>query len=294
MYGMKRYLVGVVVLLLCLAPTLRAHLNPDDSLDEIERKLTANPDDVPLLLDKAHVLIVLGQGDKAAATLKHVDALEKERSADTAYLYILLYHKRGELKKAFERSDWGIQQFPENPFQWEIRGRIAQETGRTDEAIHAMRQSLRYRETVNPLNYIQIVTLLLEGNHADSKERTLELLREGIARVDHPSELLHLSIRLNSELARYDQALADMDALETHYGKQVPFAAKRAEILEDAGRNAEAANAYRSAIALLEARPPEKQNAQVTHLMNVFQSAVDELSDKPDEQPAGEKERDSR
>ena len=290
LYGMKPCLICILFLLNCLAPTLRAHLSPDDSLDQIELKLKASPNDVSLLLDKAHVLIVMGQGDKAEAALKRVDALEKERAADTAYLYILLYQARGDLEKAFEISDWGIKQFPENHFQWDIRGRIAKDAGKTEEAIHAMRQGLRYRETVTPLDYIHIVNILLEGNQAGNKERTVALLREGIARVDHPSELLHLSIRLNSELERYDQALADIDLLETHYGRQVPFAAKRAEVLENAGRNAEAVKAYQSAVALLEALPEKKQNKQVTQLKKVFQMAADELSEMPDGQAAGENE----
>lgn len=288
-YYMKRTILLVLVLLTGLVPSLRAHLSPDDSLDQIELKLKEKPNDVSLLLDKAHVLIIMNQGDKAEAALKRVDELEQERGSDTTYLYILLYHKRGDLKKAFEISDWGIQQFPENHYQWEIRGRICKEVGQTEEAITAMTLSLRYRNTVNPLNYIRIVTILLERNQAGDKEKTVALLQEGIARVDSPSELLHLSIRLNSELGRYDQALKNINQLEAHYGLQVPFAAKRAAVLEDAGRNAEAVKAYRSAIARLEALPEKKQNKQVTQLKKVFQMAIDELSEMPDAQPVDKK-----
>jgi tetratricopeptide (TPR) repeat protein len=259
-------------------------LSPDDSLDQIELKLKDKPNDVLLHQDKAHVLLIMEQWVKAEAALKQVDELQQERDADTTYLYVLLYHNRGDLKNAFEISDGGIQQFPENHFQWEIRGRICKEAGKTEEAITAMTQSLRFRETVNTLNYIQIITILLERNQAGDKERTVALLQEGITRVDSPSELLHLSIRLNSELERYDEALEGIKKLEMHYGKQVPFAAKRAAVLEEAGRNAEAAKAYRSAIALLEALPEKKQNKQVTHLKKVFQLAADELSEIPDGQ----------
>jgi tetratricopeptide (TPR) repeat protein len=287
---MKRYILLALFLLIGLASNLRAHLSPDDSLDQIELKLKGKPNDVSLLLDKAHVLLIMDQWEKGEATLKRVDELQNERDADTTYLYILLYHKRGDLKKAFEISDGGIQQFPENHFQWEIRGRISKDAGKTEEAINAMTQSLRTRKTVNSLNYIQIINILLERNQAGDKERTLALLQGGIERVDNPSELLHLSIRLNSELERYDQALENINQLEAHYGKQVPFAVKRAAVLEEAGRNAEAAKVYRSAIALLEALPEKKQNKQVTHLEKVFQMAVDELSEMPDGQQVADQQ----
>jgi len=278
---MKRYLFIVLFLLAGLVPGVRGHLSPDDSLDQIERDLKDKPNDILLLLDKAHVLIIMNQWEKGGDVLRRVDELEPVRRADTSYLYVMLYHKQGDLKNAFEISDWGIKHFPENHFQWEIRGRIARDAGRTDEAIWAMSKSLRCRETVNPLNYMQIINILLERNQAGDKEQTLELLQSGIERVEHPSELLHLSIRLNSELGRYDLALEQIDMLEAAYGKQVPFATKRAAVLEEAGRNAEAANAYRSAIALLEALPEKKHNKQVEQLKKVFQMAVDELSALP-------------
>ncbi len=257
-------------------------MSPDDSLDQIELKLKERPTDVSLLQHKVYVLIVLGRLAEAEAVLRRVDGLEKKRDADTTYLYIHLYHKRGNLKKAFEISDGAMKQFPENHYLWEIRGQVAKDAGKTEEAIMAMTECLRYRKTVNALNYIQITNILLERDQAGDRERTVALLQEGIARVDHPSELLHLSIRLHSELGRFDQALEDIDKLETQYGKQVPFAAKRAAVLEEVGRNAEAANVYRSAIALLEGLPENKQNKQVAHLKKVFQVAVDELSEMPD------------
>ena len=157
---MKRYILTVLFLLTLLVPSLRAHLSPDDSLDQIELKLKDKPNDVLLLQDKAHVLLIMEQLVKAEAALKQVDELEKERDADTTYLYILLYHKRGDLKKAFEISDGGIKQFPENHFQWEIRGRICKEADKIEEAITAMTQCLQTRKTVNALNYIQIINIL--------------------------------------------------------------------------------------------------------------------------------------
>ena len=287
---MKRYILLLLFLLTGIPASLRAHLSTDDSLDQIELKLKDKPNDVSLLLDKAHVLLIMDQWEKGEAALRRVDELQQKRDADTTYLYILLYHKRGDLKKAFEISDEGIRQFPENHFQWEIRGRISKDAGKTEEAINAMTQSLRYRKTVNSLSYIQIINILLERNQAGDKERTLALLQGGIERVDNPSELLHLSIRLNSELERYDQALSDINTLEMHYGIQVPFAVKRAAVLEEAGRNTEAAEAYRSAIALLEALPEKKQNRQVTHLKKVFQMAADQLSEMPDGQQVADQQ----
>lgn len=281
---MKLLRLLILILLTGLVPSLRAHLNAHDALDESERQLKEHPSDVSLLQEKAYLLISLNQGGQAEDVLKQIDELEKERDANTTYLYILLYHKRGDLKKAMEISDWGIKQFPDNYFQWEIRGRVTYDAGKTEEAITAMTQSLRTRKIVNSPNYIQITNILLERNQAGDKERALALLEEGIARIEHPSELLHLSIRLNTELGRYDQALEEINHLEEHDGKQVAFAVKRAEVLEDAGRNAEAANAYRSAIARLEALPEKEQNKQVTQLKKVFQMAVDELSALPDGQ----------
>lgn len=289
LFYMKIYILLIPYLLVLFAPELQAHVTLGDSLDRVEHKLKEQPDDVSLLLKKAHVLIIMEQGDQAEAILKQVDELKKERDADTAYLYLLLYEKRGEFEKAFEISDWGISQFPEDHFQWEIRGRLAKAAGEREEAITAMTKSLRYSKTVNPQSYIQLTTMLLESNQSQDKERAVALLREGIPRVEYPSELLHLSIRLNSELGRYDQALENINQLEMQYGKQVPFATKRAQVLEEAGRNAEAANAYRSAIILLEGLPEKKQNNQIDNLKNIFQMAVDELSEIPEGQQADDK-----
>ncbi len=255
----------LILLILFISNFALAHIDPWMGLDQIENELKAKPEDVSLLIDKTHVLIRMGRLDEAKVTLQRVDQLEKEKSADSTFTYIFFYQKSGNDKKAFELSNWGIKQFPDNYYQWNIRAVIAMKTGRVSEAIEALSKCLSIDPKGNLYNYVFLADTLMKRDKKGDKEKALAAVRQGIANFTNAidaSQLLHLSIRINTELKHFDDAIKNIESLEKLFGKRIPYAVKRAEILELAGRQQEIIDAYDEVISMLNALPEQKQNTQ--------------------------------
>lgn len=265
-----------------------AHLSPTNSLVEIERQLEENPDDVPLLLDKAHLLQQNRRLEASEAVLESTDTLEKPRGADAQYLWIALKWRQGELEEALKLSDQGIREFPDNFFQWQLRGQILMDADREDEAIDAFRQALEFNEADNSRGHVFVSRLLIERNEEGDKEEAVKLLNRAIEGTAGQSELHHMSLQLELELGNYDKALGHLDVLVQRFGNQITFARRRAEILEAAGRIEQSIAAYESALALTDASA-----GQYTTVREELKAEIDRLralESEPSDEQSGVKE----
>lgn len=235
-----------------------AHIAPSIDLAQIERELVAKPDDVSLLIDKAHALLERKRPDEAQAVLTRVDQLQKHRNADATYVYILLYDQQGELDKAQQISDWGIAKYPDDYYQWNIRARLALKAKDLTGAIKALYRCVEIDKDKDAYNYVLLARLLLQRDAKGDKEQALDMLERRITDIagqTESSQLLQMAISINLELKRYDAALKNIEGLEKLYGKHFPYEARKASIFELAGRKQHAIMAYGEAIKLIDALP---------------------------------------
>jgi predicted Zn-dependent protease len=68
---------------------------------------------------------------------------ETDKSPDARYAQSVAYYRRGQLKESLPLIDGLLQEFPNDPFYWELKGQMLFENGRLDESVKAYRESVR-------------------------------------------------------------------------------------------------------------------------------------------------------
>lgn len=115
----------------------------------------------------------------------------------------------------------------------------------------------------NPEYYLERARALAAegGDHADEALRGLD---EGVRRLGPLMVLQLYAIDLELAGKRYDAALARLDTLAAQSPRKEPWLARRGEILEQAGRAAQARLAYEQALAAIESLPARHRQTEAT------------------------------
>jgi tetratricopeptide (TPR) repeat protein len=131
-------------------------------------------------------------------------------------------------------------------------GRSAAAAAEYTRALAALAQQSP-NEPPNPQLYVDRARLLAAD--PASREEAIRGLDEGIGRLGPVVSLELPAIELERALRRFDRALARVQELSRGARRQEPWLVLRGEILAAAGRDAEARQAYCSALAAIAALP---------------------------------------
>lgn len=279
-YMKPRQTLMLIGLTIVLSNFASAHIAPTIDLDQIDRELSEKPNDVSLLTDKAHALIQRGRLNEAEVVLTGIEKLESVRSADATYTQILLYHLKGEDEKAHKLSDWGLKQYPNDYYQWDIRSRLAIKAEDWTEAIKALSQCVTVDPEKDSYNFVLLTRMFLMRDNPGDKEKALSILSERISKIadkTETSQLLQLAISINLDLKRYDDAIGNIAGLEKLYGKQIAYEVRRAKIYEQAGRLEKAVASYESAISMIDSTPKHSQSKQTDRMKVQYIEAKDSI-----------------
>jgi tetratricopeptide (TPR) repeat protein len=113
--------------------------------------------------------------------------------------------------------------------------------------------------------------LLAIGRHAEA----VRALDEGMQRVGRVAALELAAVDLEEQLGRYDSALRRLDGLLAAVPRNAAWVARRSELLARAGRDAEARQARRDALAMIDARPARGRGARLAALRQRLAAGVD-------------------
>ena len=106
----------------------------------------------------------------------------------------------------------------------------------------------------------------------------LQGLDEGLERLGQPITLQLYAIDLELELGRHDAALARLDRIASRADRKETWLVRRGEILEQAGRPAEARAAYVAAIEAVQALPATRRGTRaVSRLQTRAEEALARL-----------------
>ncbi|MEM9282753.1 MAG: hypothetical protein AAGA96_13075 [Verrucomicrobiota bacterium] len=262
------------LLFLCAFPPLSAH---PELLAQIIQDLENDPENIPLLMEKAQTLIDMEIYDEAEETLIFIEQLQPEVSAESTYLHILLHFSRDEKERAYKMSERGIKAFPNSSLLWDMRGQMFSEDERVSEAIEAFSKSLKLNEEATTGYYMRLAGLILERDAEGDPEKALGVIQEGLTKLGPNSGLLQFRIRLNRDLENFDAALGDIDKLEEQFGFQMNFITDRAKILTLAGRTEEAIKAYDEGIGHINADPANAEKKYMQRMKGNLEEAKAEL-----------------
>lgn len=250
MWKLKEWSQVLVIawLVIFSAAAATAH---EDTLIQIERltlELETSTDPAPLLFQRGRHYFE--HANYSSAIQDYTDAL----TADPTRLEPLIF--RGLAQHRFGLSKEGlndVNRFVESatPYYlaFAVRSEIRAGLGDLKGAVADLSEANKLRPL--PEQYVMQSRLALElGDDAGA----MAALEEGIKTLHSPVALVLGLVDLAAELGFYDKALAQIDTLDaTGIGKE-RWRILRGDVLERAGRSAEAHDAYEEALTLLEAR----------------------------------------
>jgi tetratricopeptide (TPR) repeat protein len=251
--------LGLALALLGAGP-VSAHESLQDSLARLTRRIEAEPGNAALYLQRGELHRVGGHWAAADADLRHARELDP-RSAEVDFY-------RGRLLLETDRpaaAEAAFRRFLERQrHHVAARAMLADalaRQGRPEEAAGEYAAAIRLQPRPSPELYLGRARALRQSGDAAG---ALHSLDAGVERLG-PVATLHLqAIDLALQLGDFEAALAHLERLSGSATSQGPWLARRGEILERAGRPAEALRSYEEAIAALRALPPARRRAPAT------------------------------
>lgn len=259
---------------------------------------------------------LMAQGEATKERLQKLDEQIRKTPRNA-----ILYFMRGELYHVQENYDAALADFDKvselSPYMTEVdlvRGQTLLAAGRLDQAKAALDKFLEKKpDDVDGLVTRARVQIKqgkrLAGaadftaaiSHSEKPDAQLYLERFEAFRaegVDHFNEALHgldegieklgsltalekPAIELELQRKNYDAALTRLDKISNQFESKVAYLARRAEILEQAGRKEEARQAYMAALQLIEALPKVERTAVSSQVLEKkLRASLARLTDK--------------
>jgi tetratricopeptide (TPR) repeat protein len=249
-------------------------------IEELERETTAEvqrrPDDPQAHLERARALQLGRQWNEA---LSEVDAAAT-RGADAddvgaTRASILL--DAGRAEPALAEIDRVLTRRPDAAALVFERGRALLALGRVAEAADELGRAIRAMPAPRPEQVIaRRDALLFLGRREDA----LAALDEGMSRIGRVVSLELPAIDIEVELGRYDAALRRLDEVQARGPANPAWLVRRGEILERAGRTADARRAYARALEIIEQRPGGRRVKAWDELRQRIETQLASTSDR--------------
>lgn len=238
-------------LLLCLllagSPAL-AHGTHEARLAEAERAIATDPGNPDLYRSRSVLHLEHGDSEAALADLDRAEALDPSRPL-TDLLRGRLELARGRPDAAHEALQRCVSAWPEHPDAQLELARAHAARGDAQAAAERYELALALAPVASPTLYLERARALYAAGRTDE---ALAGLDAGIQRLGPHPALVDAAIGIELERDAFDAALARLAGSPS--GQRPDLLLRRGEILERAGRTAEARRAYRAALAELSER----------------------------------------
>jgi tetratricopeptide (TPR) repeat protein len=222
-----------------------------------------------------------GHGDLAAALadLERAERLDPTR-ADLGLHRGRLALAAGRPEEAGVPLERVLAETPDHPEANLALARALADLGRSREAATHYGHAIRAAPVPIPAHYLERADALLAAGEPGA---ALSGLDEGLARLGPVAALANRAIEIELAQGRVDAALVRLDRLASLASRQETWLARRAEILEAAGRCAEARAAYAAVLAEVERLPPRRRaTPAMRHLESRAREALAQLARAPE------------
>jgi len=242
-----------------------AHGPLHEQISELISRIQADPQNAALYVRRGELHSHDGAWAAALADYDHAAQLDPGLAAvDLARGKTLLAARRfTEAKQALDRF---LAHHPDHAEAYVTRARILVELGKHGTAVEDYTRAVRLEAQLsqpNPDHY-------LERAHACAAQGE-EFIAEALRGLDEAIEALGpivtlelYAIELELTGKRYDAALARLEMIRAQSRRQERWLARRGEILEQAGRAAEARLAYEQALAAIGLLPERHRKTRAT------------------------------
>jgi tetratricopeptide (TPR) repeat protein len=268
----------VLVLVLASPREAAAHSDLAEQIAAVTARIEADPRRGSLYLQRGELhrahrdwALALADYDRAAALDPGLPAVDLARAA------VSLDADRPEA--ALAAIDRFLVRQPDRADGWALRGRILARLHRPLEAAEDWDRAIRASSRPRPEQYLERASALAAGGRIDGAVAALD---EGIRRLGAIVTLELAAVELELAHARYDAALARVDRLAAAAPRKEQWLLRRGEILEQAGRPAEAREAFAGALVAVQALPEARRRTRaVGDIETRSRNALLRLEEKP-------------
>ncbi len=252
----------MVVTLVAFAPSVGAHPDLTEKEAFVEKALQGSPEDPKLHLQRALIQRQRARWDEAAASYLRAAALGADRDqVDMSLAQVFM--DAGWLKTAEMQVQQVLGRKPENAQALIIRARVRRALGKSQEAAADFQRGVGRLAHPEPgLVHEAMKAQLAVGR----REAALQIADEAMKKIGTVVSVQLPAIEIELELGRREAALARIDALLLQAPRHELWLAQRGEILEGAGRVAEARATYEHTLSLIQERPPRRRSEKIAAL----------------------------
>ena len=234
------------------------------SIEELTRRIGSDPGSAEHYLERGELHRV--DGDQRAA----IRDFERAARLDPARAEVDLYRGRLALESGrYLEAEAALTRFvarrPGHALARALRARALARTGRWRRAAEDYSAAIALEAHPSPELYLERARVLADAGD-EQLGQALRGLDAGIERLGEVATLDLYAIELELRRGECDGALRRLDRIASHAARKDPWLARRGEILEGAGRDREAREAYRRALDALEAVGGPRRHARATTL----------------------------
>jgi predicted Zn-dependent protease len=264
-----------------LAPSAaRAHGSYDERLARASERVAASPQDPDPLIRRT---LLRREHRDFAGALADLEAAAKlaPGRADLDALRGRVHLESGQPQRAIAPLERAVAKSPEDSEAQLALARTLVAVGRPLEGAAHYSLAIEHAPVALPGSYLERARALRAAG-PEHRDRALQGLDEGIDRLGSVVALANLAIALEVEAGRFDLALERLAALAALSPRQETWRAWRAEILEQAGRSAEARAEWTRTLAEIDALSPRhRRTPAMTQLATRVRGALDRLEPEP-------------
>jgi predicted Zn-dependent protease len=264
---------------LLVLPVVQAHPDLDWQISQMTARIEADPRNAQLYLQRGELHRLHREWTAAESDFRRARALQPDLA--TVDFYIGQMKLDADLPKQAKKAlDRFLLKEPDHARAHIARARALVRLGQPLAAVRDYDNALAAHgkdHRPEPTYYLERARALASAGteHLDAAVRGLD---EGLERLGHPVTLQLYAIELELERKRYDAALARVEQIASRANRQESWLVRRGEILESAGRVAEARSAYATALDALEALPASRRGSRaMLRLQAQAESALERL-----------------
>jgi tetratricopeptide (TPR) repeat protein len=262
-FALRPASVVFVILLAAFNPnSLRAHGDVDGQVAALDARIQTDPRNPVLYLQRGELQRHLQHWDLAEKDLRTAERLD-DRLAAVHLARALLMLESGRPDQALPSVDRFLIVEPRRADAHETRGRILARLGQNTESEAALSKAIELLAMPTPDIYLTRNEVIVAQGPA-SYGRAVAGLDDGISRIGSVVTLELAAIELERRMAKWDAALRRIDTMMQLSTRREPWFVRRAEILGQAGRHADAQRAYAQALDAINALPERNRATAAT------------------------------
>ncbi len=268
---------GLGLALVCGGVGLPAHGHGDvhEAIESLSQQIAAAPTQAELYLRRGELHRAHQDWAAAAADYDRAGALAPELAVvDLARGEMLA--QAGRLPEAREVLDRFLQRKPDASAGFAARGRVLAKLEQWRDAAADFSRAAETSREPDPALFLEQSHALRQDGQLDAAVRALDA---GIARLGPLVTFVQPAIELEVKTGRFEAALQRVDTMLATAPRAERWHFTRGDILERAGRQGEAAEAYRAARQALTRVPPERRAvAAGVEFERKLQAALDRVT----------------